>query len=1197
MSDEEEDKVTRTELSTTTESGYSTTETNPADGVQEGRGFEIVDLAEMAKRKALWKSNNKLKDVDQILDGLTSIKGGSKVGSLFVFGSDAFPILAGKVGSGFSPVAAASRYSKGRIVFLSHESFFLPGDEYLDKFHVNCIMWAANYDERSPKLLPVVVKSTVRGSKDISRYLTESGYPSRVLSEDDIDLNLFNLVIIPTALDISDGFVTKLDAYTRNGGGLIIAANSGARTSTHIRNMAANKIAKNAGVFYVHEPAQPSLEDGTYNTSTNLLTYTSLNDAVRGVTEVLDKIEKSVDYEVQEVDNVKFTSAMATLKAGVQILDRADLTWVNAIKKKWFNLRPLDPRGNFTEVNITDGLRRRVHIDTEILNGLFNAYDNYAHPASDHFPGAVKTETDFKTTHVVTIDLEGDTIFETLALHDCTQTEEYLKKSNRTEASFPGFWESGFYAPAGVRVTIKSFSNEIQEFSIDNGKFEPVSRREFWNKYPTIHFTKKFSGNFGEFSDPFGGPIQIGKIVTPMNTKQVSIEITGAIETPHFFLGKARLSNWDRIKELDGPWGYFTAPSLQLKMPRRGFTLIDNPEELMISWQKVIDAFNEFHSVPYRSHKLKINFDIILRSKGAAMISSRHSFIIPSLPQRFHGGKESTNNINIQYVRTTFDGFSKDQSRPPEKLVPFVGNHSILGSKGSDVRTWFYYDLFRTFGWNVYFKMAILQKGVNFEGDRLTSITRNDWFLIQLSKLLKRNMVTYLDSWYLFTTKEAQKQVEMYKMSNYRAEQLFDMAVKQVYAKDVIKNVTSVATINLKMAETKTKSCLKNVSTEINSATKRATSNIKTAIKTVSSDVKGMVKNVTARTKTIIKDAGAEAKLVIRDAFRTPKEEILTAVDSAKDVLRKSIATIDAAVKKKIAAKKDADKVAKNKKKAMSKTITIQEVDAAGKAAEEAALEAKRTAVNDLSITLRNVTATSDSGMKTSLDETNQFLAISLKSTMDAMDKLSQITTAATKQASESIQFGVRAGMSSGNLTSIETTTLAMSTVKNFIHLSEIDLKDFLENARNDFNMAMELVPNAVRIAVNVSRPIHTGLTISADAVEARARGIDTIQEISVKLNKTIAEMQVQYDNFTKDVNTKVQTEWSKVTQELLTMPQKAWNETGAISQKVIKEAKDYADKVANDLGVIGQKGLKDVEGFAQKVRDAVEKAKLNAVV
>ncbi|OXA47996.1 Perilipin-4 [Folsomia candida] len=119
-------------------------------------------------------------------------------------------------------------------------------------------------------------------------------------------------------------------------------------------------------------------------------------------------------------------------------------------------------------------------------------------------------------------------------------------------------------------------------------------------------------------------------------------------------------------------------------------------------------------------------------------------------------------------------------------------------------------------------------------------------------------------------------------------------------------------------------------------------------------------------TKTVIKDAGAEAKLVIRDAFRTPKKEILTAVDSAKDVLRQSTATIDAAVKKKITAKKDADKVAKDKKKAIKKTATSQKVDAARKAADEAALEAKRTAVNDLSSTLRNITATSDSGLNTS---------------------------------------------------------------------------------------------------------------------------------------------------------------------------------------------------------------------------------------
>ncbi|XP_035711709.1 TRPM8 channel-associated factor 3-like [Folsomia candida] len=734
-------------------------------------------------------------DIDQLLDGLDSIKGARKVGKLFVFGSEAFPFLAAKAKSGFSTAAAASLYGKGRIIFLSHESFITPTDNYFDKFHVNCVMWAVDYDEKS-KLAPVVIKS--KPGKKIASCLTDSGYPTQELPEEEINPSLFNLVIIPTALDISEGFATKLDGYVKNGGGLIVAANAGLLNLTYAKTMPLNKLSRHAGVLYLNEQAQPSLDDDKYNTSTNLVTYGHLSAAASVVNEVLDKIDATPDA-LTDADENKFIYAISIVKIAANNLDTADMKLVDAIKIKWSGLKPVNP-ANFTEINTTDAMRIQVRIDQEILGRLFNVEDNYAHPASEHFPGAVKIDGIKSKETVFTIDLDnGGALFKTLYEYGCTETAEYQKKINGTKTSFSDFMETEFYSPPGVKVSIKFLSDEIKAFSIYNGRFELVSQREIWNKYPTINFTKDFSGNFGEFSDPFGGPIQIGKIVTPITLRRVSIKISGAIETPHFFLEKTKLTDWDRIKGLDGPWGYFTAPSLQLKMPRQGFTLIENPEELMLSWQRAIDAFNEFHSVPYRSHKLKVNFDYILRTKNAAMISGhvsgfiRHAIVAANLASvqdtneifgflhefghnfdmdwwRFHGGEESTNNINIQYVRTTLQGFPKDSSRAPGPLVKFVGNHSIVEQGSRDVRAWFYYDLFRTFGWNVYFKMAILQKGVTFEGDRLTSITRNDWFLIQFSKLVKRNMASYLDSWGLFTTIEAKRQVEAYKMSVYRAE-------------------------------------------------------------------------------------------------------------------------------------------------------------------------------------------------------------------------------------------------------------------------------------------------------------------------------------------------------------------------------------------------------------------------------------------
>ncbi|OXA48826.1 hypothetical protein Fcan01_16245 [Folsomia candida] len=197
--------------------------------------------------------------------------------------------------------------------------------------------------------------------------------------------------------------------------------------------------------------------------------------------------------------------------------------------------------------------------------------------------------------------------------------------------------------------------------------------------------------------------------------------------------------------------------------------------------------------------------------------------------------------------------------------------------------------------------------------------------------------------------------------------------------------------------------CLKNLTSDINKANKQATSDLKATIKTAISNIKDISKTVSSSTKTIIKDAGVEAMAVIRDAFRTPKAEILTAVDSAKDTVRKSIATIDAAVKKTIATKKEADKLAKAKKKAVPKTSGTQEVDEVVKAADKVAMDSKLNAVKELNAILQNVTLTSDSEMKRSIAEINQFLAVSAKSAGDAMTKITQTATSATRKASESI--------------------------------------------------------------------------------------------------------------------------------------------------------------------------------------------------
>ena len=211
----------------------------------------------------------------------------------------------------------------------------------------------------------------------------------------------------------------------------------------------------------------------------------------------------------------------------------------------------------------TDALARLMLTrDLEILKST-KPEQLHAHPAAGIFPGAVPKDAPRIAGRNLAIDV-----------------------------SVPQWHSTGLYAAPGeiIRITIPQQAAN-RGLGVRIGcHTDSLWHLDPWQRAPEISRREPLKEVVTLAANPFGGLVYID---VPENAPHLVINVTisGAVEAPHFILGKTSLDDWkDRIRNNPAPWAELETNKIILSVPSGEIRQLDNPDELMALWNKILDA-------------------------------------------------------------------------------------------------------------------------------------------------------------------------------------------------------------------------------------------------------------------------------------------------------------------------------------------------------------------------------------------------------------------------------------------------------------------------------------------------------------------------------------------------------------------------------------------------------------------------------
>ena len=100
-----------------------------------------------------------------------------------------------------------------------------------------------------------------------------------------------------------------------------------------------------------------------------------------------------------------------------------------------------------------------------------------------------------------------------------------------------------------------------------------------------------------EVSGAFGGLVYIDVPGSSKLTAPFAVEITGAVRSPYYVLGKTTTADWKLQRQLAAPWGELECDKVILSVPGEVLKKLDNPEPLMRFWTKVVEMEDDLSGV------------------------------------------------------------------------------------------------------------------------------------------------------------------------------------------------------------------------------------------------------------------------------------------------------------------------------------------------------------------------------------------------------------------------------------------------------------------------------------------------------------------------------------------------------------------------------------------------------------------------
>ncbi|WP_417849631.1 M60 family metallopeptidase [Thalassoglobus sp.] len=693
------------------------------------------------------------KDRSLLVEGVTEIAVPGVVGSLSVYGPDAFVIATGETKSGQpAALAAAATLGKGRLVALGHNGYFSRKNAQVGqtgKFVSNLMLWCAGLNDSQSRQLQV----GVLGNRDLVNSLKESGLKTKELTGNwSSNLRGLNLIICdPRSLTKQEA--TKLIEFTKAGNGLLLGAAgwvwegyNAKQGEALVNDFPGNIIGSQAGLVW----DSPTLNSPANKRIAITKTLPESTHAA-GALQSLEENPQSADTKL----------AVETISRTLQSICGDDELFLPQLQKMLEQkLGEVVIPGRRNEVKNSQPLARlQVALNTRLALGQ-PIEKLTASPLAEEFP---------------------------------KQPAKRIKPTDKTvsiNTQVPRWHSTGLFAKAGDVVSITVPAAAIKAgLGIQVGCHkDKLWHKAEWSRAPEI--TREFAITKTEtkVGNAFGGLIYV---VVPNDCKlgEIDVEISGAVSSPLFILGETSIADWRKIRSLPGPWAELASDRFILTVPSEAIRELNRPDQLMGFWNQVLDTCADLAMIsPERKYPERFVTDVQI---SAGYMHAGYPIMAPlnlalettdlqTLQEKGNWGVFHEIGHNHQQPEWTWDGLGEVTVNlfsmyVFDTLVPGATQHGqVQPANIAKMRREFeqtgklegpwprlvpYIELKQNFGWQPFKKVFAEYQEIPRNKKPKTLQEKKDLWLVMFSRAVGKDLSDFYDGWNFGASDQAKQAV------------------------------------------------------------------------------------------------------------------------------------------------------------------------------------------------------------------------------------------------------------------------------------------------------------------------------------------------------------------------------------------------------------------------------------------------------
>jgi hypothetical protein len=702
-------------------------------------------------------------DVKALLEGVAQIGAPGVPGTICVFGPTAEAVVCGRAGGALEAVVAVARYEKGRCVAFGHDGYF--GPETLavadtGKLMENAARWAAG------KAGGPAPRVAVHQEPGLLAYLRNRGFVAEALERADWadKLTGYDVLCLRAPTIDDDAEAAKVAQWVRGGGGIIAADTGWGWLQLHPgktlkADHAGNKVFGPAGLLWSDGMAHRTCEKGfAAETAPPALVH-----AGRALEAVVAHGHGGKQLAKADLAQAVWvvTSAARNLPPDDKVLE-PKLRGLENEAAVPTPEQPLNMDRPLQRLALTLQMRDMDSLSPEQMK---------AHPAAARFPGAVPADAPRVT------------------------------KTLQVDTKVPAWHSTGLYAAPGeaVRVT-------VPEAAVGKGlgvrigaHTDTLWHLDSWARAPEITREFALAKATTAAANAFGGPVYI---VVPGGCKLgvVAVEIAGAVEAPHFILGRTDPAQWrSEVRDRPAPWAEMEAAEVILTVPSSVVRKIDNPVPIMEFWAHVMDCCAELATIPaqrerperyctdqqisagymHSGYPIMTFLDVapiildpakIAASGGGGGWGLFHEMghNHQSGDWTFDGTGEVTENLFSLYVIDRIFGHSAP-GHPAVAPAERERNTEAYFAAGASFEKWksnpflalyMYMQLQEAFGWEAYRKVFAEYRALPDSQRPKNDDEKRDQWMVRFSRTIGRNLGPFFVAWGVPTSQAARDSIK-----------------------------------------------------------------------------------------------------------------------------------------------------------------------------------------------------------------------------------------------------------------------------------------------------------------------------------------------------------------------------------------------------------------------------------------------------